>query len=915
MISVSHEPVLADAVTLSYMVISIAVSLLASALLKPKQKTPTTTDKPTTLATRGSHANWLMGVQQVGPFFACAGRREIRKEAAKGGAKGFGGQPKQNVFYEVGWHMLGTNGPYDALLEITAAGKTIFTGPITSDSHPSGSTVDLGSEGSFQIYWGEPDQPINTFLGASDLVGISSRWPYGGYVVWNKRRLGDSPQWGIINYVLRKKTENTVVTISAGYIPPTEQLDGATFPVDLHTNGIEGVGKLTFIGDKSPTYHATIPVQLVGNSMPDGRYEVLRVVVYQVEILAPVLGPPPFPGLYETRTDVFLVGGVTGANDNGTLQTYSVNADDGVNPAHMIADLLFMPWPRGLGLDSAADADEPWDRDSLEVLGVEAETNRWASGAVAVDGEEAGAILVNTLQDLSVVVPIEYDQGMIRFVRVREPVGMLPHISAILQNGTLPEIETYLGDSPADKLVFRFTDREHDFSDMTIAIDDDGQASYSEISHAKEVVIKATNVFGVAAQWADRRNLEEAGAGRVELFAGRAARMFIPGDQITAEGFDDVILVSEVELDILDRDVRIQGVRDYYGQPASGFVNQPGGGQTIATPPTADLQFAQIEIPEVLLLGDPMTVAVPRIRANDQVVGAEIHFSGDNLTYTSVGQELDVQTGGTLDALFSASSRVVLAQGPTITGLGPDLSTALDLTGDDRNWRLGRQLCVIRSSAGVEICYLKKLTALGGSSYRLDGLIRARYDTSRLAHPAGAEVYVFAQSAIGGFQDLLLTPDVVLYAKAQPITFAGQVSLAAISPDGQVLYGKGKKPMELTGVYVSAPSLGVPAYTTGNAVTFKWGYRSANELTSGAGQQGAGVAVGVQTPRGTFTVKIKTIGDVVVQTIGGLTSPTYALSNANLIAWLGSEVSFKASVSQSDAGYTTPEVNVTVTKV
>src|SRR5690606_19378010 len=112
----------------------------------------------------------------------------------------------------------------------------------------------------------------------------------------------------------------------------------------------------------------------------------------------------------------------------------------------------------------------------------------------------------------------------------------------------------------------------------------------------------------------------------------------------------------------------------------------------------------------------------------------------DDTTYQLVDSEFDIQAGGELLEAIAATDPYVIEEGPTLELVGvPDDDAVDDLTGDDANWQRGRQVAVI----GEEVFFLRKLTAVSGSTYRLDGLIRARYDTDRQAHAIGAKVFIF----------------------------------------------------------------------------------------------------------------------------------------------------------------------------
>lgn len=908
------DPRQAGWVQVGLLVLSVGLSILAGKMLAKKSDSPVKDDSPTTLATRGSYMSWFIGIRSVGPVFCWAGDREKRKEKVEGGGKG-GDTPEQDVFYEAGWHVLGV-GPCEALHKIVQGGKVIFNGPITRESHPSGTTVNLGKEGSFRIFWGEELQPINTFLGGAERVTINSRWPFMCYIEWNKKRLGGSPVWPLVEYVLERRPSTGLLTDSEPWYEPNLTLTGPTYGLTgFVSSADENVGYLEVSGDRTAFFKTRTFVQLTGNGLPNGQYEVLRSTTVLVTVGMTLNGYP----IKETRTRVFLQGGTLGANAAGTIQVYEADDSDGANIAHSIAELLFAPFPQGMAHDP--DGLEPWDLPSLEALGVEAEDDEWRASLYGSEGETGEALLGAALQDHGTMLPIDTVTGKLSFRRVRFPTGTLPNLSSSIYANSLPEIETMHGERPVDKLIFAFKDRARNFGDMTIAIDEDGQANYEEQQRARKVPIVSTVQFFTAAALAELRSPEElAAAGEFRMEASREARDLIPGDAILADGFEEVLRVTSVGVDPLSERVKVNVLPDFYGARKTDFVNGNGGGEPVIEDPEQDAQADWIEVPEQLLGGigiGEQTILVPHIRAHNQISFASLWLSADDITYTLWGNDPFIQTGGVLQTSLSSTGPTFVVQGPNYDERGPDNgSLTQDLSADPTNWLLGRQLAVIVSTAGVEICFLQRATIVMAGVRRLDGLLRARWDTRKLDHPAGAKVYIFDRDAILPVSDALLQPLVDLYVKTQPGTTAGQVSLSAVPPIGEELAGKGVVPIRPDYVHLRAPRKSVPAYATGEGVTVSWALSSGSPGT-GAGGQNAGLILGDPVIPGTVLVELLTTGDVVVATKSVDADTTeLTFSNAEIVAALGSEVNFKLRATHIANGQVSlASPSLTVTKV
>jgi hypothetical protein len=892
--------------------VGLGLSILAGLLLD--EDDPIDADKPSTLSTRGSYPSWICGRNLVAPVFSWAGlsEREVRSEDVEGG-KGLGG-PEQDVFYEPGLHLL-TWGACNRLQGILQAGKWIFSGPITSESHPSGTTVDLGKEGAFTIYWGEVDQPINTYLGDASRLGISSRWPYACYIVWNKKRLGPSPNWPDLKYVLERQPSTTLITQSDGWYPDEQTLTGRTFQVDAAVaDADEDVGYIQIDDDWSQSIFPEQQVELSGNGLADGTYTVLRV-----ETALNATGNTTGGGISITnpKTRIFLEGGTAGADSNGTIQLYEEQLTSGINIAHGIAEALFEPFPFGAGIDPA-DKTERWDLDSLEALGLEAESAEWRSSLILKQGETLEDLIGAALLDHSAMLTLD-GSGRYTFKTIREPSGTLPNFQAEVYGGALPEVRTDRGRNRTTRVIYSFKEARSRYGKRTIKADNDGDARYAEIAKAEEVTLSTTVRYETAALLANIREPQDLSKhSQLTLQLSREARDLVPGDAITIEGFDQVMRVVDVQVEPDSEVVDVSAIVDAFGVPKSTFVPDDGGGDVDLDPPFQD-EFAWVEVPEQLLGAFPQVpaIVVPRIRNSSGVYATTIHLSGDNSTYIIDSTTRGLATGGLLDEALSADGPSFVAQGPEFEEEGPDNGSTLDLSSDLTNWGLGRQLAVIVSTNGVEICFLQKSTLVSGTTRRLDGLARARYDTRKLDHPIGSRVYIFDSDDLELLRDPLIAAGETLYVKSQPESTGGQASLAAIPGYGDTLYGKGAKPVAPDYAYVRAPARNVPAFQTGDDLTLSWAI-STGTTSTGAGAQNAGQVIGEPEIPGGVELLFYTAGDSLVGNItvdGNVTE--YDLTNAELVSLFGSEPSsFLLRVRHVANGQTSPTTDpLTITRI
>lgn len=171
-------------------------------------------NRPTPLASRGVYLPVVYGRGLVAPAFCWTGDRITEKVEQDVGGCGMGGSAPSSLIYKEAAMQVLCLGPVWKLHRISQNGKPLYKTPISSvstDSNyvASGSAVtistDEGGTETFYIYWGENDQPVNTWLGDADRIGVSSRWPNVCYIVWRRKTLGPSPNWPNLEFEVETK--------------------------------------------------------------------------------------------------------------------------------------------------------------------------------------------------------------------------------------------------------------------------------------------------------------------------------------------------------------------------------------------------------------------------------------------------------------------------------------------------------------------------------------------------------------------------------------------------------------------------------------------------------------------------------------------------------------------------------------
>ena len=887
------ETLYADPGTLAYIAISIGMSIIAAKLAQQKNKTPVQDSKPTTLTERGEFSNYVIGRRRVGPIVAVANQRRKKNEKIEGGGKGLGGSKKQKVYVEFGWHVL-CPGPMTKLWSIIQGGEKIFIGPIDPISHPSGSEISLGKEGTFRIYWGDGVQPIDSVLATN--LSINSAFPFVAGILWDKKRLGTSPIWEFLEYDIETRPVFTGLTHSSPWMNATQVLSGITYPITAVVNSFLGLSSFTLDGNQTTIFKAGGQFVVAGHtpSNINGTYDIFSTIFTSTATLF----DPDAIGF----TEIIVGQTLSGATVTGTLEPYVNSEDDGVNAAHAIYQMLFAPFPLGLNRNPAR-----YDLDSLEVMGEVFESERIPCSITGTSGDTMMQLLSQLMQDMGFLMPLV--NGKVRFQLVRNE-SVVPALPDDLVIGPKPERIVKLNGLKADRLAFTFSDRTRNYRDSVIPYDHDYQGFRNASQKPRNIGMPTIIGFDAGVQVANRRGLEESTPGdSFKFHTNRGARTLYPGQVFSqASTLPGVLRVAGVKEDQLTTKVVITCIKDVMGTIASTYTNEPGGGQSDNQESLVDLGNRIVEVParlSGLSLGSQVSIITPRIRANDSIGSANIWISADNVTYTEIGSEPNTHVGGPLLEAIPVTGRRVLETGFTFTIQGPDLANALDLTGDDANFRAGRQLLVVND----EIMLCRKITNLGGGIGRADGLFRARYATPKSAHSIGDRIYVIENpDGVTAQQDILITPGATIYVKVQPE--AGSfVPLDEVSFLSTVLEGKGiagQRISNLLNVDYRGP------YFDGSAnINLTWKWRD-QFSTRGAGEQVAGSPVDTSPVSGVFLLDFKNAGGVsqlMVTTLG----TTYTLTSGDFATYFGAATVFKLEIRHLVNGVTGPGVEVEFT--
>lgn len=856
----------------------------------------------TTTSERGTPLKYFLGRRHVGPTVGWVGDRKAsvttQGEIGKGLANG--GGVKVAKYTEAAWHQL-CLGPISKLHAIYANGTAIFTGPIDPSTHPSGSTISLGAQGSFDIYWGTTDQPPNDFLAQPARAGVRSQWPFCAYVVWTKRSLGTVAVWPQITYELECRPTLSGLSQSSPWIYSTTSVDPTTYQLVAFGNGGPTIAFLTVKGKWKTLFTKGRKLKLTDNAAA-GDYLIRSSSHVKVTYTDPILG-----SVQIDATKIILDATLSGASSTGNVFLYNLDPDDGANAAHCLAQLLMAPRPHGAGIPS-----EFVDMASFEIAGQVLEAEKLLTSLQIEDSLNPLSSIDSTLADAGAMLVVIDGKLTLRLIRDPGDPNQLPSVPEELIGEEPPQPKTMLGAKRADRVSFVWSDRRRRFRDLALSIRDDGRPGLVGKERGKPIVLSTVIDFATAARVAERRVLEQLVEGTsVSFTAMRGAAELNPGDAIVVEGFADVMRVVSKRADGLNGGAQITVAADHYGVSAVTFTLDDSGVVASAVdPPTEDIVAMPVELPAYLLQGGKeITLSIPRIRSSQAVVGALLHLSTDGSTYVSKGADYTVQTGGQLAEAMPATGPYFIESGPLIVASGPDIANVLDLSGNTTAWKAGKQIAIVDG----ELFYIRNLEAVSGSVWRLRGLLRARLGTKIATHAIGSFVIICDLLQVQTIKDIVLAPGLSVLLKVQPIG-SGAVPLQDLPAIPITIKGNGVVPMTPAALRTSQ---GSSSYKNGDNITLFWNYRSAAIPKTGAGMQPAGLPTGISPAEGKFAVKLRTSGGVLKKTFTVEWVPEgFTIQNSQIISAFGSQpTSFIVEVTHIVGGYSSDPVSMTIVKV
>lgn len=772
-----------------------------------------------------------------------------------------------------------------------------------------------GSEGAFEIHWGFPDDPILTNLQNSAFHGLPVRYSHVMKIMWKSKNLGPTRQWPRLEYEVTCPCYSQIATTPSevpqigddarpiwsdwtradAFVPPeapgfpsTAKVQFTCFRYSENEIGvwdqrtiISGQPDFTsffeaggIVKIRTSAFHAA-KISVNGGYGPfsallpvNDTWKYYRIIrSYKAVIPSPygtgpstvgctivVLGPEVPDDLFENKLNGALR---TLQNSDSAQQGWVEPLDtanrDGVNPIHIIDQLLFARYPYGGGKNR-----QKFDPRSIEYAAQVLHNERIRGGIQIKDGESLKSVLAEILQDLGLFIVWDAKVGTYIFNAVRYEESSVDLPSDVILEPV--EAVGVMGSRPSDVTAFTFKDRQRNYREVPVKIFDSGQVSEFQSQRAKKIPIGITNDRDSVTRMVPRRQQEAMVNLEALRFVCNHGTVFAtPGQRFTAsstEGPGLQFLIMEVQRYLDSSKVDIHAPIDAYNPPyyteTSGLVPavrlEPGKPNSNKADVTQLQAFGVFEMPRAVA-NQRIQILVLGARKAEQTQACQIWASKNGITYAVVGAAPIVVSGVLAEGL---TAEKCYDEDDHFVGFedNVDVNAIEDLSLNQDSWRSGRQVMLI----GSEIIYLREAIPDVNLDSKIRGLIRGRLGTRMQEHPEGTRFFILPAAAVMPIESSLFVPGKTVQLKAQAVTKNRTSNLEEIVAQEVDVQGLAFKPMDVAAL--RQPSL-LPTYKQGVAsVTLTWSYYSDEFKRTGLGTQLFGAPSGRSKPKGYFLVTL-----------------------------------------------------------
>lgn len=551
----------------------------------------------------------------------------------------------------------------------------------------------------------------------------------------------------------------------------------------------------------------------------------------------------------------------------GGFEPVSVLGTDGINPIHVVDQLLFSKKPWGAGRDRSK-----FDLRSIEQAAVDLEKENIRGYCLVKDGDGAFATLGSIMQDIGLMIAWDPQVGknVFRVIRYQDPdtVVSVPDDMVI----SPAEMVSPRGRGIIDTPAFTFKNRERRYREDPLVLMDDGQVSFFESERSKKFPIVITADPASAVRMVPRRQQEVfADTSSYKFEFNHGMRRCLPGSRFKVPSFETseiVFLASQVRRFADSGKIEVAAVVDAYSlrpstESEEQFLDQPPTGSPPPSPRDADPVgfFDAIEMPRPIA-HNKMLVLFPAYRETSKTTGAFVWGSVDGGGY-SVLDSIPLVVAGRLSDALPAAPEMDPDTYYDIEAAWLDTESIEDISYSDASWRAGRQILLIED----EVIFLMRQ-----DGDRLQGLIRGRMGTKAVSHPEGTPFVVFLSHRIPAIESLIFLPGRTIDYKIQGQTGNKTSDLSLVGSKSITLEGKAFTPLPPCGL--RQPSM-LQDYDAAGDLDLVWGWRSSSFPRTGCGMQGFGQVTSTSPPAGHFLLTFKDDSGV---PIADLVSPSASMT-------------------------------------
>lgn len=448
--------------------------------------------------------------------------------------------------------------------------------------------------------------------------------------------------------------------------------------------------------------------------------------------------------------------------------------DNGVNPGHAMWMLLTAPWPDGLSIDPGLLAD-----NGFEWVGKYAEQEHTPCSLRIEGGEKASQAIARLVFDFGIQLAQEGDK--LRPIPQRMETDPVPTINADVIDNQTPEEEFDFGVTSPTQRTYSFRARDRSWSDNTATLTNHARADAAQ--HPSNETVELTTIkdsrtgFKVASRldWGYRRSTKS------QTFeAARDAILLLPGRAFDHPVFGRMRVVG-ITPGSKPATCQIEAAADpwQWEYPIVLPEDVDAGNPPDIQEVEADLYVGAFPAPEEISGSDQDHLMVLRVRAHQQISGAAVYYTQFGDSYVLIGRQDEYAAGGTLTTALNQGTSYT-ASGPDFTTFNDDILDVPDVSGaalED-----GQLLAVFTDGTNREITSIKRVAAQGGSTWRVEGILRSRYGTIQHNWPAGSKVLILRRSEIRAIPNEFMTQGRTYYIKTRPETSSETIDLSKVAP-------------------------------------------------------------------------------------------------------------------------------------